>query len=64
MFERYVVSKNALKKITPNFKYIEHIYEDVYIALILNNVDIHPKLNSKMTEYICSEKIMKGRNLL
>lgn len=60
----YVVSKNALKKITPNFKYIEHIYEDVYIALILNDVDIHPKINFRMTEYICSEKIMRERNLL
>lgn len=60
----YVVSKNALKKITPDFRYIEHIYEDVYIALILNHVDIKPIHINNMMDYVCSEKIMRKKGLL
>ena len=60
----YVVSKNALKKITPDFRYIEHIYEDVYIALILNHVDIKPNQINNMMDYVCSEQKMRERGLL
>jgi hypothetical protein len=49
----YVVSRRALEKALPNFNYSDHIYEDVYIGLILNNVGIHPiMINTK--EYLVS----------
>lgn len=38
----YVVSKRALEKIVPNHDYLNHIYEDVYIGILMNNVGIKP----------------------
>lgn len=44
----YVVSKIALEKITPNHDYLNHIYEDVYIGILMNSVGISPiKINTK-----------------
>lgn len=44
----YVVSRVALEKITPNFNYLDHIYEDVYIGLLMNSVGIKPtNINTK-----------------
>jgi hypothetical protein len=44
----YVVSRSALEKITPNFNYLDHIYEDVYIGLLMNLVGIKPtNINTK-----------------
>lgn len=40
----YVVSRKALEKIVPNFNYIDHIYEDLYLALLLKSVGIFPKM--------------------
>lgn len=49
----YVVSRNALEKALPNFNYIDHIYEDLYIGLLLNSVGVEPKMiNTK--EYLVS----------
>jgi hypothetical protein len=49
----YIVSRNALEKIVPNFNYTDHIYEDVYIGLLLNSKGIFPKsINTK--EYLLS----------
>lgn len=39
----YVVSINALQKILPNFNYLDHVYEDVYIGLLMNSAGITPK---------------------
>ena len=38
----YVVSRVALEKFTPNFNYLDHIYEDVYIGLLMNSVGVTP----------------------
>jgi hypothetical protein len=38
----YIVSRNALQKVLPNFDYLNHIYEDVYIGLILKKVGVDP----------------------
>ena len=44
----YVVSRSVLEKIVPNFEYSEHIYEDVYIGLLINRIGISPiKINTK-----------------
>lgn len=44
----YIVSRLALDKITPNYDYVNHIYEDVYIGLLMNSVGISPiKINTK-----------------
>jgi hypothetical protein len=49
----YIVSRNALQKVLPNFNYSDHIYEDLYMAIILNNSGIFPKMiNTK--EYLIS----------
>jgi hypothetical protein len=40
----YILSRNALEKIVPNFNYLDHIYEDVYIGLLLNKAGIIPKM--------------------
>lgn len=49
----YIVSRNILKKIIPNFDYITHIYEDLYIGILMNkegitptNIDIRSYLHS------------------
>jgi hypothetical protein len=49
----YIVSRNALEKIVPNHQYLEHIYEDVYIGLLMNSVGISPK-KINMKEYFIS----------
>lgn len=38
----YVVSRNALEKSLPNFSYTSHIYEDLCIGIMLNEVGIYP----------------------
>ncbi len=49
----YVVSRDALQKALPNFNYIDHIYEDVYIGIVMKNIGISPKqINIK--EYLVS----------
>lgn len=40
----YVVSRDALEKITPNHDYLDHIYEDVYIGILMNKAGISPKM--------------------
>jgi len=44
----YIVSREALEKIVPNHGYAEHIYEDVYIGLLMDSIGISPiKINTK-----------------
>lgn len=38
----YVVSRQALEKIVPNHDYLDHIYEDVYVGLLMNRAGISP----------------------
>lgn len=49
----YVVSRNALEKVLPNFNYLDHIYEDVYMGIILNSVGVNPKMIN-IREYLVS----------
>ena len=49
----YVVSRKALEKITPNFNYLDHIYEDVYIGLLTNSAGIKP-ININTKKYLVS----------
>lgn len=49
----YVVSRNALEKITPNYNYIDHIYEDLYIGLMLKKVGINPTMYN-MKDFVIS----------
>lgn len=49
----YVVSRKALEKITPNFNYLDHIYEDVYIGLLMNSAGIKP-ININTKKYLVS----------
>lgn len=49
----YIVSRSALEKLLPNFNYIDHIYEDVYIGLMLKNIGIEPKMIN-IKEYLYS----------
>lgn len=49
----YVVSRNALNKIIPNHNYLDHIYEDLYMATELNRVGINPK-SINIKEYLVS----------
>jgi len=49
----YVVSRNALEKITPNYNYVDHIYEDLYLALELKKVGVSPKMFD-IKEYVTS----------
>jgi len=49
----YVVSRSALEKITPNFNYLDHIYEDVYIGLLMNSVGVTP-INIDTKKYMVS----------
>jgi hypothetical protein len=49
----YIISRFALEKALPNFNYLDHIYEDVYIGLLMKSVQIEPKsINTK--EYLIS----------
>ena len=38
----YVVSRNALEKILPNHDYLDHVYEDVYLGLLMFKSGINP----------------------
>lgn len=49
----YVVSKAALEKALPDFNYLEHVYEDVYIGILMNSISIIPK-NINIKEYLIS----------
>lgn len=49
----YIVSRFALEKITPNFNYLDHIYEDVYIGLLMFNAGIDPT-NIDTKKYLLS----------
>ena len=49
----YVISRIALSKLVPNFNYLDHIYEDLYIGLLMNSIGVTPKaINIK--EYLLS----------
>jgi hypothetical protein len=49
----YLVSRKALELICPDHNYLDHIYEDVYIGLLMNKVGIVPKeINTK--EFVLS----------
>lgn len=49
----YVLSRKALHKIVPNHDYLDHIYEDVYVGKICNNLGIKPE-NFNIKEYLVS----------
>lgn len=49
----YVVSRSALEKITPNYNYIDHIYEDLYLGLMLKKVGIKPTMYN-MKDFVIS----------
>jgi len=49
----YIVSRNLLEKVLPNFNYLDHIYEDVYIGIISKKVGIEPKMIN-IKEYLIS----------
>jgi len=49
----YIVSRFALEQITPDFKYLDHIYEDVYIGLLMFAVGIKPT-NIDIKKYLLS----------
>lgn len=49
----YIVSRGALNKILPNYDYLNHIYEDVYVGLLMNSVGISPK-KINMKDYFIS----------
>lgn len=49
----YVVSRNALEKSLPNFSYLDHIYEDVYLAIVLKKSGFEPK-NIDIKNYLIS----------
>lgn len=49
----YIISRNALEKITPDFDYLDHIYEDVYIGSILRKKGVNPS-NIDLKKYFYS----------
>jgi hypothetical protein len=49
----YIVSRNALLKILPDFRYLDHIYEDVYIGLLMNEKGFVPK-NINLKDFVIS----------
>lgn len=49
----YIISRNALEKVVPNFDYLDNIYEDVYIGILMNKIGIIPK-NINIKEYLVS----------
>jgi hypothetical protein len=49
----YLVSRKVLEKIVPNFDYLDHIYEDVYIGILMNKIGVIPK-NINIKEYLIS----------
>ena len=50
----YIVSRNALEKIVPNFNYLDHIYEDVYIGLVLKKAGLEPINLINIKDYLVS----------
>jgi len=49
----YIISRNSLEKIVPNYEYLDHIYEDVYIGILMNRIGVTPKkINTK--DYLIS----------
>lgn len=38
----YVVSRQALESICPNHDYLDHIYEDVYVGILMDRAGIKP----------------------
>lgn len=49
----YVVSRKVIENIVPNYEYLEHIYEDLYIGILMNKIGIVPK-NINIKEYLIS----------
>jgi len=49
----YVISRTALEKVIPNFDYLDHIYEDVYIGNLMNKIGVIPK-QFNIKEYLVS----------
>lgn len=49
----YVISRYVLEKALPNFNYLDHIYEDVYIGILMNSIGIEP-YNIETKEYLVS----------
>lgn len=44
----YVISRRAIELVTPNFNYLDHIYEDLYIGILMNSIGVEPKsINTK-----------------
>ncbi len=49
----YIVSRGSIEKICPNFEYLGHIYEDVYVGTLMDRIGISPiKINT--TDYFVS----------
>lgn len=49
----YVVSRKALSYIVPNFNYLDHVYEDLYIGILMNKIGISPT-QIKIKDYVIS----------
>ena len=49
----YIISRNAIHLIQYNNNYKEHIYEDLYIALLLNEYNIKP-IHINIQDYVVS----------
>ena len=49
----YIISRSALLKIVPNYEYLNHIYEDVYIGNLMNKIGVIPKMMN-IKEYLVS----------
>ena len=49
----YIISKCAIDLIQNDTKYFEHIYEDLYIAIILFEKNIKP-VNINIKEFVIS----------
>ena len=49
----YILSRDALDKITPNYDYLDHIYEDVYIGKVCEQKGIKPE-NFDIKKYLVS----------
>lgn len=44
----YIVSRKSIEKIVPNYDYTKHIYEDVYMGLLMNSIGVSPiKIDTK-----------------
>jgi hypothetical protein len=49
----YIVSRFALAKIVPNFNYLDHVYEDLYIGILMNKIGVSP-IQIKIKDYVVS----------